>query len=173
WWAGPIPSQIIAGMYALGHTAVATEGSSGRTFGANVPGTFSQHIAPWGSRSDEIRFALPEFGHGLGALPTLFAPVVEHAPFSDSLALQVVNTGDCLNIRPEPSLTSTPIVCLPDGTPLDALVPATSPDANPPRASLTNDSGLWIYVRAPDGVEGWASADYLGWPGAGLPSGGS
>ena len=169
-WSGPVPSQTLPDMYALGHTAVSTEGSSRRTFAANVPGTFSQHIAPWGNRSDEIRFALPEFGHGLGPPPTLLAPAIEQAPFSDSLALAVSGTGDCLNIRPEPSLGSTPLVCVPDGTQLEVTAPDTPlTPGGTIVASVTNDDGSWIHVvvvpefQAPSGIEGWASADYLRW----------
>ena len=164
-WAGPVPSQALSGIYALGHTSVFTMGSSGRTFAANVPGTFSQHIAPWGNRSDEVRFALPEFGHGLGPPPTLLAPAIEHVPFSDALSLVVSGTGDCLNIRPEPALASTPLVCVPDGTQLEATAPDTPLT---PVASVTNDDGTWIHVDIGPGlhtpsVSGWASADYLRW----------
>lgn len=168
-WSGPIPSPVLPGMYALGHTAVLTEGSSGRTFAANVAGTFSQHIAPWGTPSDEVRFALPEFGHGLGPLPVLLAPAIEHPPFADSLLFAVSSGGECLNIRPEPSLASTPLHCVPDGTRLTVTVADAplSPGAAPV-ASVANADGTWVHVEVdPDvhepSLSGWASADYLRW----------
>ncbi|HXU25075.1 MAG TPA: hypothetical protein VN697_13685 [Tepidiformaceae bacterium] len=169
WWAGPVPSQALSGIYALGHTTVFTVGSSGRSFSAAVPGIFTQHIAPWGNPSDEVRFALPHGGHDGGLPLALLAPAIEHAPFSDALSLIVSGTGDCLNIRPEPNFDVTPLACVPDGTELDVTVPETplAPGAAIV-ASVANEHGTWIHVVASlsdgsRGVEGWASADYLRW----------
>ena len=165
WWAGPVPSPFTPGVFALGHTAVATLGNPAAAFRANGPGKFAGHIAPWGRDGGEVRFALPEGGHGLGGSPILLAPAIDHAPFDDTLRLQVANTGDCLNLRDQPSLSSRSVACLPDGMSLLVTPPATAPIPGTRRllAAISSPSGTWIRVRAAAGAEGWAFADYLRW----------
>ena len=112
----------------------------------------------WRGTSDEVRVRVSIYppGHcgGGGEYrgdPPL-APVIESPPFEDRLQVEVV-VDTCLRLREEPSLSSTVLNCLANGTVLD-----------------TDDYALDYYnahpfmrVRTADGREGWASADYLRW----------
>lgn len=68
---------------------------------------------------------------------------IQTGPFA-----RVVNTGSCLNVRTEPSLTSTVLACAADGV----LLRDTGEAA---------DGAAWLRVTTPTGVAGWASTHYL------------
>jgi hypothetical protein len=70
---------------------------------------------------------------------------VQHGPFA-----RVVNTGDCLNVRASPSAGAGILRCYVDGVLLQDL-------------GETRESGgtTWARVKAPGGLEGWASVEYL------------
>ena len=95
--------------------------------------------------------------------PWLLPPKIELPPISDETAFRVVRTGNCLPLREEPGTDNPTRDCLPDG---ERLVLA-KPDEPPRVKSLNHDSvgvaegALWVYVRTEQGVEGWASHDYL------------
>jgi Bacterial SH3 domain len=66
-----------------------------------------------------------------------------------------VNTGaDCLNVREQPSTTSTILTCLHDGVLVD-LRP------NPPTDPSPRDYASWQLVELPDGRLGWVHKEYL------------
>ncbi len=112
----------------------------------------------WGETRDELRVRVSIYPYGRcgcggeykGEPP--LAPVIESPPFEDHLQVEVI-VDTCLRLRQEPSLSATVLDCLPSGTILD-----------------TDDYALDYYnahpfmrVRTADGLEGWASADYLRW----------
>ena len=70
---------------------------------------------------------------------------VQIGPFA-----RVVNTGSCLRVRAEPSLSSQTLDCLADGVLLQASGEARDAD------SIT-----WLRVMTPGGVQGWASTVFL------------
>ena len=83
-----------------------------------------------------------------GALPWgLYTDAaIERPPFDDRLLVRVV-VDTCLNLREAPSLTATILTCLPNGT-----------------VGETDDfQSTWFHIRTDDGLEGWASAEYLRW----------
>ena len=57
-----------------------------------------------------------------------------------------VGEGDCLNLRPAPSLDDDPLRCIPHAVLLELISP---PD------------GSWVNVRAADGVTGWVSSEFV------------
>jgi len=66
-------------------------------------------------------------------------------PFS-----RVVGTGDCLNVRQEPGLSTEIVACAADGVLLR--------DTGETREV---DGAIWLRVVTPASVEGWASTQYL------------
>ncbi|MCP3963512.1 MAG: SH3 domain-containing protein [bacterium] len=60
-------------------------------------------------------------------------------------ALAVVDAHPCLNLRPEPG---------PSGTPIDCVTTAT-------QVEILADRGAWKQVRLPEGLRGWMAGDYL------------
>ena len=108
--------------------------------------------ADWGLAADTVRIrrvggCAPE-GPAIevGALGIPLAPVIERPPFDDRLLVEVV-VDTCLNLREEPSLDAPIVECLPDGT----------------VAETDAFRGEWMHLRTDDGLEGWASAEYLRW----------
>ena len=98
--------------------------------------------------------------------PPPLAPVIESPPFEDRLQVEVV-VDTCLNLRQAPSLNAAVLTCLPNGAIADT------------DDYYTDYYDAWMHVRTADGLEGWASADYLRWASDGvrlegerLPSGG-
>ena len=71
---------------------------------------------------------------------------IERPPFDDRVLVRVV-VDTCLNLREAPSLTATILTCLPNGTVVETGDFQTS----------------WTHIRTDDGLEGWASAEYLRW----------
>ncbi|HEY8491844.1 MAG TPA: SH3 domain-containing protein, partial [Dehalococcoidia bacterium] len=65
-------------------------------------------------------------------------------------AALVVNTGDCLNVRAAASTAAEVQECLIDGTLVWHSGEVTR-----------NQEGSWLRVRTPNGIEGWASTEYL------------
>lgn len=102
-------------------------------------------------------------GAPCGDFVTPITPAIQQAPFPEDLTLEVKGTGDCLNLRAEPSTTATIVTCLKDGTKVKV---ATTPPGNPHQATQTwGDNHQWAWVQAPDGKAGWASLTngYLTW----------
>ena len=73
-------------------------------------------------------------------------------PFDDRLLVEVL-ADTCLNLREDYSLDAPVLACLPNGT-----------------VAETDDYflgdwpfGDWFHLRTDDGLEGWASAEYLRW----------
>ena len=71
---------------------------------------------------------------------------IERPPFDDRVLVRVV-VDTCLNLREAPSLTATILTCLPNGTVVETGDFQTS----------------WTHIRTDDGLDGWASAEYLRW----------
>ena len=87
--------------------------------------------------------------------PAPLAPVIESRPFEDRLQVEVV-VDTCLRLRQDPSLRAAVLTCLPNGVIADT-------------DDFSNDyNGAWMHVRTADGLEGWASADYLQWASDGV-----
>ena len=133
------------------------------SFGPRAPilgwhrGAYSEARADWGTASDMLRIR-PEVLSGLPEGPSWrwplpLAPVIERPPYEDQLLVEVV-VDTCLNLREEPSLEASVVTCLPHG----ALV-------NMKRGSGYEGAAesRWMHLRTDDGLEGWASAEYLRW----------
>ena len=82
----------------------------------------------------------------VGAWGIPLAPVIEQPPYEDQLLVEIV-VDTCLNAREEPSLDAPIVECLSDGT----------------VAEIDHFRGDWFHLRTSDGLEGWASAEYLRW----------
>ena len=133
------------------------------SFGPRAPilgwhrGAYSEARADWGAASDTLRLrprvlsGLPEGPSWRWSLP--LSPVIERPPYEDQLLVEVV-VDTCLNLREEPSLEASVVTCLPHG----ALV-------NMKRGSGYEGAAesRWMHLRTADGLEGWASAEYLRW----------
>jgi hypothetical protein len=102
-------------------------------------------------------------GGPCGDFTTPITPAIQQAPFPEDLTLEVTGTGDCLNLRAEPSTSAGVVTCLKDGAKVKAAI---TPPGGPHRASqLWGDNHQWAWVQAPDGKAGWASLTngYLTW----------
>ncbi len=110
--------------------------------------------ANWGATSDTLR-TWTTFFHVQGgeapSTPPDSSPVIERPPFEDRLLVEVV-VDTCLNLREEHSLDASIITCLPSGTVVE------TDDYYP-----WDWRNGWFHLRTPDGLEGWASAEYLRW----------
>ena len=131
------------------------ESSDGRYWGAYG---FS---GSWGATRDEVRVWVSIYPPGRCGCggdyvgPSPLAPVIESPPFEDRLQVEVV-VDTCLRLRQEPSLRAAVLTCLPNGVIADT-------------DGFSNDyNGAWMHVRTADGLEGWASADYLQWASDGV-----
>ena len=93
----------------------------------------------------------------------LLPPKIQLPPFGDEIALRVAGTGGCLALREEPGTDNPTRECLPDGERLILAEPDTPrDDSRPFHTSIgVAEAGLWVHVRTEQGVEGWASHDYL------------
>ena len=108
--------------------------------------------AGWGVQSDTLRVWTSyrygsHFDHYYGTPP--LEPVIEQAPFGDRLLVEI-SVDTCLNVREDPSLAAPILTCLAHGAvaETDDFVTYTQP---------------WLHIRTDDGLEGWASAEYLRW----------
>ena len=104
-------------------------------------------LVKWGGASTALRVTTGiyyESGGGRWALPADAA--IEHPPFDDRPLVEVV-VDTCLNLREEPSLDAPILACLPNGAVVER------DDFQSP----------WMHLRTDDGLEGWASAEYLRW----------
>ena len=134
------------------------ESSDGRYWGAYG---FS---GSWGATRDEVRVWVSIYPPGRCGCggdyvgPSPLAPVIESPPFEDRLQVEVV-VDTCLRLRDEPSLRAAVVDCLPNGVILDTDGYTVDYYHYVP----------WMHVRTADGLEGWASADYLQWASDGVP----
>ncbi len=113
--------------------------------GREIRGLRSTRVG-WGSTSQELRvttgiFYESGFRRGLHT-----GAAIERPPFDDRLLVEVV-VDTCLNLREEPSLDAPVLTCLPEG----AVVETEEYQPG------------WMHIRTDDGIEGWASAEYLRW----------
>ena len=116
----------------------------------------------WSGTRDELRVRVSVFPPGRCGCgedyyrgPPPLAPVIESPPFEDRLQVEVV-VDTCLNLRQAPSLNAAVLACLPNGAIAD------TDDYH------TDYYDAWMHVRTADGLEGWASADYLRWASDGV-----
>ena len=118
----------------------------------------------WGGTRDELRVRVSVYPGGRCGCggdysgPPPLAPVIESPPFEDRLQVEVV-VDTCLRLRDEPSLRAAVLDCLPNGVILDTDGYTVD----------YYDYVPWMHVRTADGLEGWASADYLQWASDGVP----
>ena len=112
-------------------------------------------VAGWGAIGDtlRVRTTFLHILHGLSrAEPPTFSPVIELPPLEDRALVEVV-VDTCLNLREDYSLDAPVLACLPDGTVAEAVSYVSG--------GWTYDP--WFHLRTDDGLEGWASAEYLRW----------
>ena len=110
--------------------------------------------AGWGATGGTLRVRTTFFHtqEGLNAYPPLpLAPVIEQPPFEDRLLVEVV-VDTCLNLREERALDASILACLPNGA-----------VAETDDYYSWNWPNGWFHIRTDDGLEGWASAEYLRW----------
>ena len=110
--------------------------------------------ADWGATGGTLRVWTTFFHsqEGLNVYPPLpLAPVIEQPPFEDRLLVEVV-VDTCLNLREEHALDASILACLPNG--------AVAETDDYYSWNWPND---WMHIRTDDGLEGWASAEYLRW----------
>lgn len=69
---------------------------------------------------------------------------------------RVLAPGSCLNVRAEPSLSARALQCAADGVLLRGIGLRHAGE------TVGAEGVTWLYVRTPDGVEGWASTAFLG-----------
>ena len=105
----------------------------------------------WGSTSNKLR-VYTGISHEFANLGRFGRDaVIERPPFdSDHPLLVEVVVDTCLNLREEPSLEASILMCLPNGAVAEVA------EADDGRSS-------WFHIRTDDGLEGWASAEYLRW----------
>ena len=119
--------------------------------------------AAWGAGSDTLR-VWTSFSHaqelGSGYAPPPLEPVVEQPPFDDRFLIEVV-VDTCLNLREEPSFAAPILACLPNGAVTEV---AETDDYTSGRWA----SRRWLHLRTDDGLEGWASAEFLRWHSGGV-----
>ena len=117
----------------------------------------------WGGTRDELRVRVSVYPGGRCGCggdyvgPSPLAPVIESPPFEDRLQVEVV-VDTCLRLRQEPSLRAAVVTCLPNGVIADTDGYTVD----------YYDYVPWMHVRTADGLEGWASADYLRWASDGV-----
>lgn len=166
----PIPAPDDPSLFALGIRGFVRNGDAPVLYPPVGPIAASLQLSPWGTSSAEVRIGLHGLGIDYGGLSPLLTPVIQFAPYAGPPQLVVSNTGACLNVREQPDTTAPVRRCYPDGT---IAEPATT-TIPPPEVEYTNvvepygthrdQSGEpWIYLRMPDGIEGWASAEFLAW----------
>ena len=105
----------------------------------------------WGSTSSELRVYTGIYYED-ATLGRFSRDALIARPLFDSddpLLVEVV-VDTCLNLREEPSLDAPVLTCLPNGTVAEVA------EADDGRSS-------WFHIRTDDGLEGWASAEYLRW----------
>ena len=168
-WAPGRPSPVDADrFYSVFDALPAVMNRAGEplasvSFGPRPPilgwhlGAYSEARTDWGAAPDTLRIR-PEVVSGLPEgpdwrAPLPLSPVIERPPYEDQLLVEVV-VDTCLNLREEPSLDASVVTCLPHG----ALV-------NMKRGSGYEGAAesRWMHIRTADGLEGWASAEYLRW----------
>ena len=106
----------------------------------------------WGATSGTLRVRTTirrqEFGVGSGRPP--LEPVIERPPFDDRSLVEVV-VDTCHDVHENPRYDAPIVACLPNGTIAEVDDFARSFTRN------------WFHIRTDDGLEGWASAEYLRW----------
>jgi hypothetical protein len=107
-----------------------------------------------------------DFGGGVSALP--LPPLVQRPPFPDEVTLRVEAGGDGLNVRAQPGLDAEVLGSLPDGT-VVTVTATPCPDEDKGDCAVAyapdtlDETITWLHVEAPNGLSGWAVADYLTW----------
>ena len=123
----------------------------------------------WGSVDDELRVDVGHIlavGLGSGWLPPPLQPQILRPPKDERLLVEVV-VDTCLNLRSEPLGDSEVVTCLPLGTLAETDDYACGYD-DYDWGTHTCRVG-WMHIRTHEGLEGWASGDYLRWAGDGIP----
>ena len=87
-----------------------------------------------------------ELAEGLGQYQQPFVFSAVRGPIA-----RVAGTGDCLNVREQPSKASASLGCFKDGVLLQLRGPADQ----------AADGVTWVAVETPDGRAGWASGEFL------------
>jgi len=163
WVCGPIPSPFDASLVSFGRVHLYNRVSN-RWFAARIPASGGPaHLDPWSAGPREMVFALPHSGHGLAERPVLLAPKFEQPPLDESFRFVVEVDPSGLNLRDEPASQAQSLRLLQDGTPL-LLAESSDPSLGPSERSVRQAEGAtWLFVRAEDGLEGWANSTWLAW----------
>ena len=106
----------------------------------------------WGSTSNELRVGNDIVYESVDFLTFPVEAAIERPPFDDRLLVEVV-VDTCLNLREDRSLDAPVLACLPNGTVAETDWYVSGPWTYDP----------WFQIRTDDGLEGWASAEYLRW----------
>jgi hypothetical protein len=160
---GPLPSPFRRGLFSFGRLDLYDQDRD-RWLQANVIGDEGpSHLDPWCGRPGEMVFGWPHGGHGTASPPIFVQPAVDPPPFDEPMRFTVAGTGSCLNIRSQPGPGSPVLTCAPERSLLDLRPESPSDERKWPRSAQRTDSGLWVRVRTSDGIEGWASGEYLAW----------
>ena len=128
-------------------------------------------LTSWGATHEEIHYQTGRWGPlsswdgAFGGSVTWFLlqPKVEFPPFEDELSFLVARTGGCLDLRESLEVGEAIVACLPDGARV-SLVPSPDYPDHPHfhlRQAALPSGDRWAYIRSEDGIEGWASIDYL------------
>ena len=112
----------------------------------------------WGARSDTLRvWTTPGYVYGIehyDPMPPPLRPVIERPPFNVRPLVEV-DVGTCLNLREDASHDAPILTCLAHGT-----VAETDDFLSD---WYSDGPSTWMHIRTDDGLEGWASAEYLRW----------
>ncbi|MDF2630983.1 MAG: hypothetical protein K0R39_4814 [Symbiobacteriaceae bacterium] len=147
----PVPSPAALGTFAL--RGMVIDGEAKALFTAPVDTAKWQlsWVAPWGKGGAEFRYLVRTpitIDSTHRGWP--FEPVVQMAPFSAEVGLEVKAAGgDCLNLRAAAGKEAKVIRCMPSGT---KLQPAGAPGAEEAR-----DGERWMQVRTDKGESGWVA----------------
>ena len=159
------PAPNDAGLFADGTTVRDRQGrvlaSLAFSPGSSGDGA-SDPWAGWGSTSRELRVnAASAYAPGWASMPS---PVIERPPLDDRLLFEVTYAG-CLNLRSDPSSSAAVVTCLPRRATAEAIdyhIERVDQDGDG-WSSRAERRVTWMHLRTPDGLEGWASAEYLRW----------
>lgn len=150
-------SQIIAqkGQPVKAGQLIGLSGNTGNSFGAHLHLTIKKAGATQ-AHETSFPYDIIDPTPYVGAFEAGAQPVQPEPPAQATLQVQV-NSPDVgyLNVRSAPSVSSTLVVKVPDGTTLGAL------EAEGVAHGKVGQQNQWLWVRAPDGQIGYAAAWYL------------